>query len=140
MRTLATLPLAVVLLLPLLASLLFILPGVADLDSFRALANHPQFWGALALSLATGLASTAGSLVLALGIIFAAKGKHLSSRAGLFLAVPHVSFAIGLAFLIMPAGLLARAVALAAGWMTPPQWVTTQDPWGLALAAALVLK
>lgn len=140
MRTLATLPLAVVLLLPLLASLLFIMPGVADLDSFRALAEHPQFWGALALSLATGLTSTAVSLVLALVMIFAARGKNLSSRAGLFLAVPHVSFAIGLAFLIMPAGLLARAVALAAGWTMPPQWVTTQDPWGLALTVALVLK
>jgi putative thiamine transport system permease protein len=36
---------------------------------------------------------------------------------------------------------LARLIAvLFTGWTSPPQWQTTQDPYGLALIAALVLK
>lgn len=139
-RTAAALPMAVLFLLPLGAALLSLLPGLADASGFRDLVRHPQFAGALTLTLATGLASTLATLVLALVIVFAANGKNVLGSASLFLAVPHVSLAIGLAFLIMPTGLLARMVGLAVGWTAPPQWLTTQDPWGLALTVALVLK
>ncbi len=140
MRVLAALPLVLVFLLPLAASLLFVLPDAVNAGALRELVAHPQFSGALRLSLFTGLASTALSLLAALAITFAAGGRNLAGRAGVFLAVPHLSLAIGLAFLIMPTGVVARLFALLAGWNAPPQWVTTQDPWGFSLIVALVLK
>jgi putative thiamine transport system permease protein len=140
MRVLAAFPLALIFLLPLAASLLFILPDAVNAAALRDLLAHPQFPGALRLSLLTGLASTLLSLVVAVAVIFAAGARNLAGRAGMFLAVPHLSLAIGLAFLIMPTGIVARLLAPIAGWSSPPQWVTTQDRWGLALIAALVLK
>jgi putative thiamine transport system permease protein len=133
------LPLGVLFLLPFAGALLFILPDLAHGQGYRDLLEHPQAWGALRLTLFTGVSATLLSLLFALLIIAGSRG-NLAVAAGAFLAVPHLALAIGLAFLIMPSGLLARLVAVAAGWTTPPQWVTTQDPWGLALIAALVLK
>jgi putative thiamine transport system permease protein len=135
---LAALPLLLIFLLPLALSLALILPVFADAAAFRALLNHPQFWGAVRLTLFTGLASTTLSLICALMII--AGRLNRPPQAGAMLALPHLSLAIGLSLLIMPAGLLARVLALPFGWTSPPMWVTTQDPYGLALAAALVLK
>lgn len=135
---LAALPLFLIFLLPLALTLALILPAFADAAAFKALLNHPQFWGAAWLTLFTGLASTALSLICTL-IIIAGRPTR-PPQAGVMLALPHLSLAIGLSLLIMPAGLLARIVALPFGWTSPPQWVTTQDPYGLALIAALVLK
>jgi putative thiamine transport system permease protein len=140
MRVLSGLPLTLLFLVPLLFSLALLAPDLAQGDGFRALLEHPQFPGAFRLTLQTGLASTALSLLLALAIV-AGSGRHLATGSGAFLAVPHLAFAMGLALLIMPAGLLARLIAtLVTGWSAPPAWVTTQDPQGLALTAALVLK
>jgi putative thiamine transport system permease protein len=136
----AALPLTLLFALPFALSLLLILPSFTDLASFRAFFAHPQFAGALKLTLFTGLASSALALVLAV-LITASLHKNRSTEAGIFLAVPHLAFAIGLGFLIAPAGFLSRLVAVIfTGATTPPQWVTTQDPYGLALTAALVLK
>lgn len=135
---LAALPLIVVFLLPLGLSLALILPTFTDAAAFTALLNHPQFWGAVRLTLFTGLAGTTLSLVFALLIVAGRMSKP--PQAGAMLALPHLSLAIGLSLIIMPAGLLARIVALLLGWTSPPPWVTTQDPFGLALTAALALK
>lgn len=140
LRKLAALPLAVLFLLPVSAALLAVVPDLFSSQAVQALWDHPQFGGALRLSLFTGLASTALALLLAILIVHAAGAGDLSRRAGLFLAVPHLSLALGLAFVIMPSGVLARLVAPALGWTAPPPWVTTQDPWGLALIGALVVK
>ncbi len=56
------------------------------------------------------------------------------------LALPHAAFAIGLALLVMPAGLLARLLAPLAGWAAPPDWPTVNDPHGVALTAVLLCK
>jgi putative thiamine transport system permease protein len=135
---LAALPLFLIFLLPLALSLALMVPAFADVAAFKALLDHPQFWGAVRLTLFTGLAATFLSLICALMIIAGRIRKP--PQAGVMLAVPHLSLAIGLSLLIMPAGLPARIIALPFGWIGPPQWVTTQDPYGLALTAALVLK
>jgi putative thiamine transport system permease protein len=135
---LAALPLFLIFLLPLALSLALMVPAFADVAAFKALLDHPQFWGAVRLTLFTGLAATFLSLICALMIIAGRIRKP--PQAGVMLAVPHLSLAIGLSLLIMPAGLPARIIALPFGWISPPQWVTTQDPYGLALTAALVLK
>ncbi len=139
-RCLGATPLVVIFLLPLLASLLLLLPGLVDAHSFNALFQHPQFFGALKLTLFTGLTSTAVSLLLAV-LIISRTSRNILQQASLFLSVPHLALAMGLGFLIAPTGLLARLIAvLITGWTSPPQWQTTQDPLGLALIAALVLK
>jgi putative thiamine transport system permease protein len=132
--------LALLLLLPLLASVVFLLPGLLDLDAFGAMLAHPQFAGALNLSLFTGFVATALALFFSI-LVIERLGAQAQSRAGIYLAVPHLALAIGFGFLIAPTGLMARVIAtLFTGWTSPPQWHTTQDPTGLALIAALVLK
>jgi putative thiamine transport system permease protein len=141
LRTISgALPLALIFLLPLFLSLALLLPGLTDRAALVAMFDHPQFNGAVKLTLITGFAATAIALGLAILVL-----QHLSaqtqSQAGFLLAVPHLAFAIGLGFLIAPTGLLARLIAITlTGWTSPPQWQTTQDPHGIALTLALVLK
>jgi putative thiamine transport system permease protein len=139
-RYLGAAPLGLLFLLPLAFSLLLLLPGLVDAQSLQALFQHPQFFGALKLTLFIGLTSTALSIVLAV-LIISRSHRNILQQASLFLSVPHLALAMGFAFLIAPTGLLARLIAvLFTGWTSPPQWQTTQDPYGLALIAALVLK
>lgn len=139
-KAILRLPTFLLFILPLALSLAFIAPLFFNLTAFAELSAHPQFWGALRLTLFTGISSTLLSLAISLFIIAGTK-KNLAVGAGAFLAVPHLSLAIGLAFFIMPSGILARlTAALFTGWTAPPQWVTTQDPHGLSFIAALVLK
>jgi putative thiamine transport system permease protein len=57
------------------------------------------------------------------------------------LAVPHAAAAFGLAFLIAPSGLIARALSpWATGWQRPPDLLILQDPMGLAMMAGLITK
>jgi putative thiamine transport system permease protein len=103
-----------------------------------ALLQHPQFWGALGLTIFTGITSTAIALLCALMIVAGRMDRLPNTSA--FLAVPHLSLAIGLAMVITPTGLIARILALPFGWTSPPQWISVQDPYGFSLIAALVLK
>ena len=126
--------------LPLALSLLLLFPGLVDAPSFQALFQHPQFPGAIKLTLFTGIASSAVSLVLTV-LIISRSHRSILEQASVFLSVPHLALAMGFGFLIAPTGLLVRLIAvLITGWTSPPQWQTTQDPYGLALIAALVLK
>ncbi|USE36023.1 ABC transporter permease [Endozoicomonas sp. SCSIO W0465] len=56
------------------------------------------------------------------------------------MAVPHVALAFGIIFVLMPSGLLARLVAIFAGWSFPPDWQMVQDPYGISLVLLLVIK
>ena len=56
-------------------------------------------------------------------------------------ALTHAALAIGFLFLLAPSGWLLRALSpWLSGFDSPPPWATTQDPWGLGLIAALVIK
>jgi putative thiamine transport system permease protein len=131
--------------LPLLATAALALGALFDADAWRALAQDPQWPRALALSLWTGLASTALAWWATRALLAQAFVQQRLARLlrGLpaMLATPHAAFAIGLAFLLAPSGWLLRALS---PWLTgfdfPPPWPTTQDPWGLGLIAALVFK
>ena len=134
--------------------LLFALPLAAALPvaawhslsgaAWRALIDDPQLPRALALSLGTAGVSTLLSLALALWLVTQLHGtrafERLASALGPMLAVPHAAFAIGLALLIMPAGVLSRLLALPLGYDAPPDWPTLNDPRGLALVLVLVAK
>ncbi len=123
-------------LLPVLLSCLMLLPGILDAESFARLVSHPQFWGGLGLTVFTGVTSTALALLCAVVIVMVT-GPKILARVGLFTALPHVALALGLGFLLAPTGVLAR---LLVGGVAPPDWQLVQDPWGLGLTLALVLK
>jgi putative thiamine transport system permease protein len=129
---------------PLIAALWFGISDSVDLDAWRHLLADSQFPAALRLSLQTGIASTLIAAVLAMSIVGRAHGMprwhRLTASTGGMLALPHAAFAIGLALLLMPSGAIARVVAWLAGWTSPPDVVTVQDPAGIALIIALVLK
>lgn len=130
--------------LPLVAALAWALGGAVDPLAWRALLADAAFMPSLHLALWVGCASTTVSLGLTLWLV-----THLHARPawdrmeralGALLAVPHAAFAVGLALLLMPSGLVARLIAPLAGWNAPPDLATVQDPFGLALIAGLVLK
>jgi len=130
--------------LPLLAALACGLGDALDAAAWHALLAEPAWAPATALSLWVGGASTALSLALTLWLVPRLHGTRawsaLQRALGAMLAVPHAAFAVGLALLVMPSGLLARLVAAPLGWAAPPDVATVHDPAGLALIAALVLK
>ena len=138
------LPLILLFVFPLSASVFFALGGLFDAAGWTALLAHPQVWPALQLSLSTGLVSTGISLFVALlivsGLYQTKLWPRLSSQVGAMLAVPHLALAVGISFLIMPSGFIARVIAVFVGWAVPPNWVTTHDPYGLALIACSVIK
>ncbi|MGL6072440.1 ABC transporter permease [Craterilacuibacter sp.] len=131
--------------LPLLAALVLALLPALSPAAFASLWAQAQFLPALGSSLVSALLGTTTALLLSLtlarGLYLSRAWPRLCSHLSPMLALPHAAFAIGLVFLIAPGGWLVRAFASLAG--TPafaPDWITVNDPWGLALALALCLK
>jgi putative thiamine transport system permease protein len=137
-------PISLFFALPLTICLFYALIGALDTSAWQALFAHPQLWSGLELSIFTGATATVLALVAAIIIVAAtyetATWKNLPAAMGAMLALPHLALAIGLGFLIMPSGVLARFIANIIGWQTTPNWITTHDPYGLALIAALTIK
>ncbi len=112
---------------------------------FRTLAAWPGLPRAAALSLGTGLASTALALLLCVTILAALHGTpafdRLRRRLAPLLSVPHAAAALGLAFLIAPSGWIARALSpWATGWTAPPDLLILNDPFGVSLTLGLLAK
>ena len=130
---------------PLVWSLWAASAAGVDSAGWQALAADPQTLRALAMSLWTGLASTALAVAGAAWLLSTSFAQPVWARLvrGLspMLALPHAAFAIGLVALLAPSGWVLRALSpWATGFDAPPPWPTTQDPWGLGLVAVLVLK
>lgn len=116
-----------------------------SLDPWRRLFEDPATLGAIRLSLTTGLGATAAAAAIAFGLSAGLHHHPAARRLRLVLApalaLPHASFAIGLAFLAAPSGWLARLLSPGlTGWIQPPDLLIINDPYGLALAIALTLK
>jgi len=130
--------------LPLMLALVLALAQAADADAWRALAADPQLPRALGLSLGSALVSSGLALAATLALVSHLHGSALwawlSRALAPMLALPHAAFAIGLALLVMPAGVFARLLAPLAGWTAPPDWATVNDPQGFGLTAVLVGK
>jgi putative thiamine transport system permease protein len=134
--------------------LLFALPIAAALpvavwqglsgSAWSAIATDSQLARALLLSLGTAIVSTLASLALTLWLVthlYGSRAWALLARAlGPLLAIPHAAFAIGLALLVMPAGVMARLLAVPLGWNAPPDWPTVNDANGIGLALVLIGK
>ncbi|MEZ5833037.1 MAG: hypothetical protein R3D05_17830 [Dongiaceae bacterium] len=109
-------------------------PGVASATRTTLVSAFVAVPVALALAMiALGWIAPTGTARAGLPLVAA---KILSW----LLATPHAAFALGLAFLIAPSGWLVRLVALAVPIDTPPDLLVPRDPWGLSLAAGIVLK
>lgn len=112
---------------------------------WRELLDAPGLGPAVALSLGTGLGTTFLSLALVTLFSAAWHGTRVFRLAqrllSPLLAVPHVTVAFGLAFLLTPSGWILRLVSpWPSGLERPPDWLTVNDPLGLSLIAGLVLK
>lgn len=121
--------------------------GGADisLDPWRNLFAWNGLWPAVWLSVSTGAGATFISLVIAILIVAAWQGTRVFAfvmRAlSPLLSVPHAAAAFGLAFLIAPSGWISRAISPGlTGWDRPPDVLITQDPMGLSMMAALIIK
>ncbi|MGY3967500.1 ABC transporter permease [Aeromonas enteropelogenes] len=148
-RPLFTCACALLLAAPVLVGLWQLLgSGLSQLNLHRLLAQ-PGLWHSAALSLWIGAASTLGSLLLT-ALLLAQGGQQGDERPCFrwlrrllspLLALPHVAFAIGFAFLLAPSGWLLRLVSPSlTGFEFPPDWQTIRDPWGLGLILALIMK
>lgn len=142
LRTIAAIvPITVLWAMPIAASLILFTAALAAPGAWTDAIDHPQLPGAALLSVWTGVASTglalAAALVIVSGLFNSTGWRRLPSLAGAGLAMPHLAFAIGFGFLLMPSGFVAR---LLVGGEVPPQWVSTQDRHGFALIACLALK
>lgn len=116
-----------------------------SLDPWRRLFDDPALPGAVRLTLGVGLASTLAATAIAFGLCSGLHHHRAAERLrralAPALALPHASFAIGLAFLASPSGWLARLLSpWLTGWTQPPDLLTVNDPHGLALFVALTLK
>lgn len=115
-----------------------------SVDPWRQLLDQPGLGRSALVAFATGLASTAVSLLLVFLFLAAAGDRMLAwmrRLAAPLLAVPHAAVAVGVAFLIAPSGLLLRALSpWATGWQRPPDLLIVHDSWGLAMTAGLVVK
>ena len=122
-------PPALLFALPLTAALPVALWQGLDAAAWQRLLADPQWPRALALSVQCGVVSTLVALALACTFVMHLHGSRAWPRLvralGPMLAVPHAAFAIGLALLVMPAGVLARLLALPLGWTAPPSWQAT---------------
>ena len=116
-----------------------------NLDAFVMLFDWPGITRASTLSVTTGIASIALSLLLVALICAAWSGSRafriIERMLSPLLSVPHAAAAFGLAFLIAPSGWIARATSpWFTGWDRPPDLLILQDPYGLSLIAGLVVK
>lgn len=114
-----------------------------DLLSYPGLASSARatlIAAFVAMPIALGLALIALAWLAPLGRARAGLPLIAAKLLSWLLATPHAAFALGLAFLVAPSGWLVRIAALALPVEAPPDLLVPRDPYGLSLAAGLVLK
>ncbi|MEM9584043.1 MAG: ABC transporter permease [Pseudomonadota bacterium] len=119
--------------------------GGFSLQAWREVAATPGLGTSAWLSLKTGLISTFGAIFISLLLVAGWHGtrafRAVEQALSPLLAVPHVTAALGLAFLMAPSGWLARLGSpWATGWQRPPDLLILQDPGGWSLIAGLIAK
>ena len=146
----------IIIILPILIGFLgFFLPsfnylptlgkGELNLNYFYISMNIPGIYKSILLSIFTGIVSTALALLFSQVIhLYFFKSKiyiYLKIIISPLIALPHITMAIGLIFLLSPSGLLLRSVS---PWLTgfdrPPNSYLFPDEYGFILILGLILK
>ena len=129
---------------PLVPGLVWVLSPALESATWIALLQDSQFASALLSTLISAVGSTLLALIATCYVticLYPGSGWSLVQRQSpLFLAFPHIAFAIGIAFLIAPSGWLARGLASILSWSSPPQWVTIRDPYAISLTLVMAVK
>ena len=115
------------------------------LQHWQALFASPGLGDSVLVSLQAGVLTPLLALSIVLMFLAGISGSGLERwirrLVAPLLAIPHAAAAFGLAFLIAPAGLLARLVSPElTGWTRPPDALIVNDPWGLSLMLGLLIK
>ncbi len=141
--------------LPLIAGMVgVILPAwdylpVLGFDAFgwnawHAVLSAPGLMTSVRLTLVIGLGSTLITLIASMLIVAfchtQGRYKTLQNFLAPLLAIPHLTLAAGLAFLLVPSGFLMRLFAPLFGWQQPPLFPPVPDHWGLVMIFLLCLK
>lgn len=106
---------------------------------------YPGVLTSIFISLFSGLTAAVSVVVLAFLFVCFSYGTRVWRLFEQFLSpvlsIPHAAFAVGFAFLIAPSGWLVRVVSPElTGFTHPPDWILLNDPYGLSLTFALVIK
>ena len=129
---------------PLVPGLVWVLSPALNTLTWLELLQDGQFDSALISTVSSAVGSTSLALISACLItiwIYPGRGWSLAQRQlPIFLAFPHIAFAIGIAFLVAPSGWLARGLANLLEWSSPPQWVTIRDPYAISLTLTMAIK
>ena len=104
---------------------------------WQRLLATPGFWTSVHLTVQSGLLATVLALTIVIGFCSAMHATRLFQRTQVILApllaTPHVAVAIGLAFLIAPAGWVSRLISPGlTGWQRPPDLAIVHDANGLS--------
>jgi putative thiamine transport system permease protein len=115
------------------------------LAPWRELIAMPGLARSIGVSVLVGFTTTSlslGAVMVLMAAFIGGRGFALLRRLlSPLLSVPHVALAFGLAFTIAPSGLVFRLLSpWATGLDRPPDLLIVNDPYGLSLAAALILK
>ena len=120
-----------------------------SLTGLQQLWLWPGLGQSITLTLFIGVASTLLAALFSFSILQACwrrRGwQHIENLLAPVMALPHVAFAIGFAFLFIPSGFGARIITLLAEVLsgaTPgiSNWSLIKDKYGLGLVLALTLK
>lgn len=113
-------------------------------EAWHRLFEMPGLRKSLCLTIFTGISASVISCVVALFITasFYTSGiyKVLQNTLAPLLAIPHLTIAAGIAFLLAPSGFLFRIIGELLGWDTPPNLIIVPDRYGLVLILTLCLK
>ncbi|MBU8848667.1 MAG: hypothetical protein KOO64_03955 [Desulfobacterales bacterium] len=107
--------------------------------------SYPGIKTSILVTLFSGLTASFGVVIFVFLFITFSYGNALwkifEKILSPVLSIPHAAFAIGFGFLIAPSGWLIRMVSPGlTGFVYPPDWSILNDPAGISLAIALVIK
>lgn len=130
---------------PVTIGLALTLAGAWDTGAWATVWQFPGLARSISVSVATGCAGAVIALALAhLIIAVAGVSRWMTPVRAIalpFIALPHLAVGIGLALLLAPSGLALRLLSpWATGLARPPDWLTVQDPLGIALTVGLIVK
>ena len=147
---------AALFILPVMAGLLGTwLPALGYLPSIGAnqisiapvlaVLSHPSSYSSIQTTLSSALLATAGAFLISQWLCMQLYGSGswlwIKRSIALLLAVPHLAFGIGFAFLISPSGWIMRLLSPdLSGFNVPPDWLIINDSYALSLTLVLVLK